>query len=107
MEPMSRATMLKLKSNEDAKYRRLTISHAVTAIYRGAVMMAEQSHDTVFESSIPYQREMIPEIIEEVKKLFPDCVVKKTLRKYLDGKVIETEDENDIMTSYYITIDWT
>ena len=105
MEPMSRAAMLTLKSDEDAKYRRQTISHAVTAIYTAAVLMAKQTHTTTYKRRITDEKSMIPEIVEELKKLFPDCVVKKTRRGYVDGKVFETEE--GLEGDDYITIDWT
>ena len=105
MEPMSRAAMLTLKSDEDAKYRRQTISHAVTAIYAAAVLMAKQTHTTVYKRRITEEREVLGEIVEELKKLFPDCVVKKTRRGFVDGKVFEAE-ETDLPGDDYITIDW-
>jgi hypothetical protein len=104
MEPMSRSTLLALKSDEDAKYRRETISHAVTAIYSAVVLMAKQTHTTVYKRRIDDKR-IIPEIVEELKKLFPDSVVKKTRRGYIKGQVYEGE-ELDLDGDDYISVDW-
>lgn len=106
MLPMSRTALLALKSDEDAKYRRETISHAVTAFYTAAVLMAKQTRTTVYKRRITDEKDIIPEIVEELKKLFPDSVVKKTRRGYVDGKVFELE-ETDLPGDDYITIDWT
>ena len=103
---MSRAALLALKSDEDAKYRRQIISHAVTAIYAAAVLMAKQTHSSVYKRRITDEGGMMPEIVEELKKLFPDSVVKKTRRGYVNGKVFELE-ETDLPGDDYITIDWT
>jgi phosphoribosylaminoimidazole carboxylase (NCAIR synthetase) len=126
MEPMSRSALLALKSDEDAKYRRQTISHAVTAFYTAAVLMAKQTHTTAYKRRITDEKDMIPEIVEELRKLFPDSVVKKTRRGYVDGKAFEVEaspGEKDMKIEWhvngkvfevaslsgedYITIDWT
>ncbi len=106
MEPMSRSALLALKSDEDAKYRRQTISHAVTAFYTAAVLMAKQTHTTAYKRRITDEKDMIPDIVEELKKLFPDSVIKKTRRGYVDGKVFELE-ETDLPGDDFITIDWT
>jgi hypothetical protein len=118
--------MLTLKSDEDAKYRRQAISHAVSSIYSAAVLMAKQTHTTVYKRRITEEKEMLAEIVEELKKLFPDSVVKKTRRGYVDGKAFEVEaspGEKDMKIEWhvngkvfevaslsgedYITIDWT
>ena len=105
MEPMSRSTLLALKSDEDAKYRRETISHAVASIYSAVVLMAKQTHTTVYKRLITDEWRIIPEMVEELKKLFPDSVVKKIRRGYIKGQVYEGEDL-DLDGDEYITIDW-
>jgi len=106
MLPMTRTALLNLKSDEDAKYLRETISHAVTEIYTAAVLMAKNTHTTVYKRRITENKHLIPEILEELKKLFPDSVVKKTRRGYIKGQVYEGEDL-DLDGDDFITIDWT
>ena len=105
MLPMTRTALLNLKSDEEAKYRRQTISYAVTSIYVATVRMAKETRTTVYKRHITENKNLIPEIMEELKKLFPDSVVKKTRRGYIKGQVYEAEDL-DLDGDDYITIDW-
>lgn len=109
--PLSRATLLSLKEQEDLKQRTIAIDGIIQNIYKEVVRKARTNEVEKFYAwhagfiSEMYQ----PEIISRLRIVFPDStVVSKRMSKDVDGKLAEVDKETVDPAKYsdYILVDW-
>ena len=77
LTPVSREQLRSLKTKRDEKMRIEQIDNYVNNIYRSVVNKAEISTDTYYRTTqiSDFERKHMPEILDSLKTLFPDCRV--------------------------------
>ena len=77
LTPVSREHLRSLKTKRDEKMRIEQINNYVNSIYRSVVNKAEISTDTYYRTTqiSDFERKHMPEILDTLKTLFPDCRV--------------------------------
>ena len=77
LTPVSREHLRSLKRQRDEKIRIEQIDNYVNNIYRSVVNKAEISTDTYYRTTqiSDFERKHMPEILDSLKTLFPDCRV--------------------------------
>ena len=77
LTPVSREHLRSLKRQRDEKMRIQQIDNYVNNIYRSVVNKAETSTDTYYRTTqiSDFERKHMPEILHNLKSLFPDCRV--------------------------------
>ena len=77
LTPVYREHLRSLKRQRDEKIRIEQIDNYVNNIYRSVVNKAEISTDTYYRTTqiSDFERKHMPEILDSLKTLFPDCRV--------------------------------
>ena len=77
LTPVSRDHLRSLKTKRDETIRLQQIDHYVRGIYHSVVNKAETSTDTYYRTTqiSEFERKHMPEILDTLKTLFPDCRV--------------------------------
>jgi hypothetical protein len=77
LTPVSRDHLRSLKKNRDEEIRLNQINNYVRNIYSAVVNKAQTSTDTYYRTTqiSEFERKHMPEILDTLKTLFPDCLV--------------------------------
>lgn len=77
LTPVSREHLRFLKTQRDEEIRLNQINNYVNNIYLSVVNKAEISTDTYYRTTqiSDFERKHMPEILDSLKTLFPDCLV--------------------------------
>lgn len=109
---MSRESMRGLKAEAIEAARIAHVNQKVDEIYHYAVQQARNgatSYALLLHYSHTYTFQNMPEIIQKLQSLFPDCSVeKKKMFQGRDGilKDISEVSEGRVQIMEYIVIDW-
>ena len=77
LTPVSREDLRSLKTKRDEEIRLNQINNYVRSIYSAVVNKATTSTDTYYRTTqiSDFERKHMPEILDSLKTLFPDCRV--------------------------------
>ena len=100
LTPVSREHLRSLKRQKDEEMRLNQINNYVRNIYSAAVYKAETTTDTYYRYAQidDFTRKNMPEILDTLKTLFPDCSVEyqNTIGGY-DGKMYDINKLDESM----------
>ena len=88
----------------------LKITEFLKDFYTEAIIVIETTSYSMyahpFNSNDPFMIENMPEILEEIKQIFPDCSVKNSIEGRHGEMVIVTESLSRLGEMEYKIIDW-
>jgi hypothetical protein len=127
---MSRDAMRGFKAKVEEEKRMKQVKDYARSIYDAAVYQAQRTTDSVYKCMTPmtqsvtrpvtyspseFHTKNMPDILQELKEMFPGCLVKHArLVKAQDGKMYDMDSIDEKVLPFidqsqsqeYITVDW-
>lgn len=117
LKPVNRESMQNLRAVRQDIMKKTHIESIIKYIYHAAISKAttssSKSHKeeigvntrdyTMHVNNIPFERSQIPDILEKLQTLFPDCSVEhKSLSRGHDGKLYDVSKLEGVIPSSFL-----